>query len=229
MGGIIRSFELSGGNGILKAMLRLDAVELLDDPSLSHETVAEAYRDLARVHRWLGNSRAILRRLKHSSVRSVLDLGCGQGALLEEIHSKLGLEVTGFDLRPAPESSPIRIVAGDAVTDPLPPADVALAVCMVHHLSEAEIVRLIRNVSRSCQRFIILDLVRHRLPLWLFRIFVGPFLSQINVADGLTSVRRAYTPAELRRIVDAAVEGSGARIRHTVAPFYIRQIVEISW
>jgi hypothetical protein len=149
--------------------------------------------------------------------------------LLEEIHEKLGLRVIGFDLRAAPESTPVPILKGNAVTDPLPSADVTLAVCMVHHLSEAEIVALIRNVSRASHRLIILDLVRHWLPLWLFRIFVSPFLTRINAVDGVTSVRRAYTPAELSRIVATAVEGTGARVRHTVAPFYIRQIVEISW
>jgi SAM-dependent methyltransferase len=210
-------------------MDRYEAVELLDDPSLPQAVVADAYRDLARTHRWLGNTGAILRRLKSGSAQSVLDLGCGQGALLEEIHEKLGLRVIGFDLRAAPESTPVPILKGNAVTDPLPSADVALAVCMVHHLSEAEIVALIRNVSRASRRLIILDLVRHWLPLWLFRIFVSPFLTRINAADGVTSVRRAYTPAELSGIVASAVEGTGARVRHTVAPFYIRQIVEISW
>jgi SAM-dependent methyltransferase len=133
-------------------------------------------------------------------VRSVLDLGCGQGALLQEIRRQLGVNVTGFDLRPAPESSPVPILTGDAVVDPLPCADVALAVCLVHHLSEADIVRLIRNVSQSCERFILLDLVRHWLPLWLFGIFLRPFLCRINAADGLTSIRRSYTPRELRRL-----------------------------
>jgi len=31
-------------------------------------------------------------------------------------------------------------------------------------LSEADYVELIRNVGRYCRRFVILDLVRHRLP-----------------------------------------------------------------
>jgi hypothetical protein len=61
---------------------RRDTVELLDDPSLPEEVVAEAYRDLAWTHRWLGNTRAILVRLKDGDAQSVLDLGCGQGALL---------------------------------------------------------------------------------------------------------------------------------------------------
>jgi SAM-dependent methyltransferase len=210
-------------------MDRRDVVELLEDPYLPDQVVADAYRDLARLHRWLGDTAAILNRVRASGAGSVLDLGCGQGALLREIRRELSVQVTGFDLRPAPESSSVPILTGDAVADPLPRADVALAVCLAHHLSEADLVRLIRNVSKSCGRFIVLDPVRHWLPLWLFRIFVSPFQCRINVADGITSIRRSYTPRELRRIVDHAVQGTGARVRHTVAPLYIRQIIDISW
>jgi 2-polyprenyl-3-methyl-5-hydroxy-6-metoxy-1,4-benzoquinol methylase len=214
-------------------MDRHNVAELLEDPSLPDAVVAESYRDLERVHRWLGNTSAILSRLRDGSpggsIDSVLDIGCGQGALLQEIRRRLGVKVTGFDLRMPPEASAVRILMGNAVVDPLPRADVALAVCMVHHLSDAEVVSLIRNVSRSCRRFIILDLVRHGLPLWLFRIFVAPFLGRLNVADGITSIRRAYTPSELRALVDTAVEGTGGRVSHTVAPLYIRQVIDISW
>ncbi len=208
-------------------MDRANTAELLDDPALPSEVVARAYRDLARVHRWLGNTRAILRRVR--GAKSVLDIGCGQGALLREIRGKLGIDVIGFDLRPAPAAAQVRIVTGDAALDPLPRADVAIAVCFVHHLSEEELIRLIKNVSRSCPRFIILDLVRHWLPLWLFRIFVGPVVSRINREDGITSIRRAFTVQELRKVVETAVEETGARVTQTVAPLLIRQIIEICW
>ena len=208
-------------------MDRLDAVELLEDPSLPEEVVAKAYLDLARTQRLLGNSAAIFRRLGHRPGR-VLDIGCGQGALLEQIQKRLAADVIGFDLRPTP-SPAVRILTGNAAVDPLPQADVALAVCLIHHLSEPDVVNLIRNVSKSCRRLILLDLVRHWIPLTLFRVFVSPFLHRINAADGLTSIKRSYTPQELRALVDEAVNGSNPRIVHTVAPFRIRQIVEIHW
>src|SRR5580698_555441 len=138
-------------------MRRTDVTELLEDPSLPADVVATAYRDLARTQRFLGNTSAVLRRLRknRAAIGRVLDIGCGQGALLEQIRRKLGLEVVGFDLRPAPASSPVPILTGNAALDPLPPADVALAVCLVHHLSEAEVVSLIRNAARSCRRLIL--------------------------------------------------------------------------
>ena len=215
----------------LGAMERSSESELLDGSQLPEHAVARAFRDLDRTHRWLGNTAEILRLLIQDpvSVRSVLDIGCGQGALLNRVRRRLGIEVAGFDLRPAPPAAQVPIFTGNAIFDPLPKADVALAVCLAHHLSEADFVRLVQNVSRSCRRFIVLDLVRHRLPLALFRTFLAPFLYSVNVVDGITSIRRAYTPAEMRHLVGTALHGTGGRVQHTVAPFYIRQIADISW
>jgi 2-polyprenyl-3-methyl-5-hydroxy-6-metoxy-1,4-benzoquinol methylase len=211
-------------------MNRANVPELLEDPTLPADVVAAAYRNLASTQRFLGNTRAIFRQLrKHRDpIHLIVDIGCGQGALLEEIQKRLGVDVIGFDLRPAP-SGPVRILTGNATVDPLPRADVALAVCVVHHLSEAEIIALIRNVSKSCRRLILLDLVRHWIPLTLFRVFVAPFLHRINAVDGLTSIKRAYTPRELREIVDEAVKGSGASVDHIVALFYVRQVIDIEF
>jgi 2-polyprenyl-3-methyl-5-hydroxy-6-metoxy-1,4-benzoquinol methylase len=212
-------------------MPRQDVIELLDDPTLPADVVAGAYRGLARTHRWLGNVGAILRRLRRGTprARSVLDLGCGHGALLTSVRDQLGMTVLGFDLRPPPANAPVQIRQGDAVVDVLPRADVALAVCLVHHLTPIQVVSLIHNVARSCKRLIVLDLVRHRLPLLLFRALVAPFLRRINAADGATSIRRAFTTAELRALVDEAVRGTNASVRHTVTPFFTRQIVDITF
>jgi 2-polyprenyl-3-methyl-5-hydroxy-6-metoxy-1,4-benzoquinol methylase len=210
---------------------RLVGSEILDDPGVPQSVRVRAYEELQRTHDWLGNTSAILRLLRRDPipVRSVLDIGCGHGALLQKIRRQLGAEVVGFDLRPAPADAPVKILTGNAVTGSLPRADVALAVCVAHHLSEADLIRLIRNVSHSCRRFILLDLVRHWLPLTLFRAFVCPFLSSLNAQDGITSLRRSYTPREFRSVVDQALDGSSEKVQGSVAPFYIRQVVDISW
>lgn len=205
--------------------------EILDGPSVPDLVRAQAYEELHRTHEWLGNTAAILQLLRRDPmpVRRVLDIGCGHGALLQQIRSLLGVEVIGFDLSSSPLDSPVTILTGNAITSPLPPADVALAVCVAHHLSESDLIQLIQNVAHSCRRFIVLDLVRHWLPIALFRSFVCPFLGSINAQDGLTSLRRSYTPRELRSVVDQALQGSSAKVRYSVAPFYIRQVVDITW
>src|SRR5947209_1759261 len=83
------------------------------------------------------------------------------------------------------------------------------------------------NVGRYCRRFVILDLVRHWLPLTLFRLAVSPLIHPVNAADGRRSIQRSYTPREMAAMVARALEGTTARYRHSVAPFYMRQIVDI--
>lgn len=205
--------------------------EILDGHSVPEAARVKAYLELQRTHRWLGNTSAILRLLRRDPlpIRRVLDIGCGHGALLQRVRRDLGTEVVGFDLHAAPADAPVTVLTGNAVTDPLPCADVAISVCVAHHLSEADLIRLIRNVSGSCRRFILLDLVRHWMPLALFRTFVGPLLDNLNAHDGALSLRRSYTPCELRNVVDEALAGSTGKAQHRVSPFYIRQVVDISW
>jgi SAM-dependent methyltransferase len=206
--------------------------EIIDDPDLPEETLTLVYKDLIWTHRFLGNIRALLSELaRHTQpLRQVLDIGCGRGELLLEIQRKIKVEAVGVELRvPRTFSLAIRIVQADAVRDPLPACDVALAVCVVHHLTDDSVVELIRNVGRSCNRFVILDLVRHPLPLLLFRCFVAPFVHWINAADGVSSIRRSFTPRELESLVSRALHGSPGTFRQSVGWLYSRQIVDISY
>jgi SAM-dependent methyltransferase len=205
--------------------------EILDGLAVPEDVRERCYADLARMHRWLGNHRAVLACLRRDDlpVATVLDIGCGHGALLQELQTKLGVHAIGIDLNPPRRRLPVTILRADAVRDRLPAADVAVSVAMVHHLSAEELAALIRNVGRTCRRFVILDLVRRRIPLALFRGFVAPFVNSINVQDGVRSLKRAFTPEEMRRIVTDSLAGTTGWFRHVVAPFYTRQIVDISY
>jgi SAM-dependent methyltransferase len=206
--------------------------EILDGGGLRPEMLEQAHRALSLTHSLLGNHAAVLRALRREgkAVRRVLDIGCGHGGLLEKVQRHTGAEVLGVDLHPPREAAgEFPILQLDAVREPLPPADVAVSVCLVHHLSDEEFVELIRNVGRVCRRFVILDLVRHRLPLALFSAFAPLCLPRVNRLDGCQSIRRAYTPEEFRALVARAVAGTGASFRHRVAPFWIRQMADIRY
>lgn len=213
-------------------MVRSLEEEILDRGGLPPREVERAHRGLLLTHTLLGNHRAITRALKNDEqpVRRVLDVGCGNGALLNKIRRELGADVVGVDLQPPEHSAQhIPILKLDAVRDALPHADVAVSVCVVHHLHDEELIELIRNVGRSCRRFVILDLVRHPVPLILFRAFAPLFLPRVNVLDGAQSIRRAYTSTEFRSLISQALDGSGGSFRHSVAPLWIRQIADIRY
>ena len=204
----------------------------MDNPGLPEETMHRVHRGLVRVSRYLGSIRALESLIKNDArpVCTVLDVGCGHGGLLLELKKRLPIEGFGVDLRVPEVPIPgIQIVKGDAVRDPLPSSDVAVATYLIHHLSDCDVIRLTNNIGRSCRRFIFIEPVRGRVPLTLFTLFVGPFLDPINTHDGAQSVRRSHTKEELNTLVTRALANSGSTFRHLVAPLYMRQIIDIAY
>jgi len=202
----------------------------MDGPDVSESMMRIFHRDLKLINSLLGNMSAIVDRLKRDPPRSVLDIGCGGGVLLDRIRKELGATVTGVDLRvPATDTYGISIVAADATRDPLPQADAAVSMLLLHHLSETQAIDVIRNAGRSCRRFVCLDLVRHPLPIVLYTAFICPFVSKEAALDGRQSIRRAFTPAELRSLTERALEGTGATFEHWVSPISARQIIDITY
>jgi SAM-dependent methyltransferase len=213
-------------------MERQNELEILDGEGIPDDQATGAYRQLARVHGLIGDTGLLVRSIRRDAlpVRRVVDIGCASGLVAEQVHRKLGVEVVGVDLRP--RASPdvrVPMMQANAVYDPLPYGDAAFSMHLGHHLSDSELAALIRNVGRYCRRFILLDVVRHPLPLALFSVFAGPFASRIVVEDGETSFRRSYTARELHQITASALAGSAATFRQSVGPFYLRQVIDISY
>lgn len=200
--------------------------EYMDSDNVPESDRAAFHRDLARVHRFLGSVKSVVERMRRSAqpVRSVLDLGCGDGAVLAKIREATGAEVSGVDLRPPEEDVyGVPILRRDATCDELPRADLAICLLTLHHLTDQQVIDLIRNTGRSCARLICIDLVRHPLPFALFNLCIAPLIHKEAADDGRQSIRRAFTPSELRDLVAT----TGARFRHEVSRYYATQVVDI--
>jgi SAM-dependent methyltransferase len=203
--------------------------EMMDSLDASSVVLEKFHRDLARVHRLLGSFPTIERFLRADDrpIRRVLDIGCGGGALLAYLHKRMGVEVVGVDPHPG-RTANVPLIQLDAVRNSLPEADVAVSSLVAHHLTPEENVQLIRNVQRSCRRFVILDLIRHPLPLFLFTIFICPLIGREAAVDGRQSIRRAFTPEEFAALVRDAL-GSGANFTIDVPRFLSRQVIDIRY
>ncbi len=209
-------------------MIRSLDQELLDSPDIEGPVLDRFHRDLDFLNKCLGTFPTIERFIRKDTrpVRSVLDIGCGGGALLEYLHRRMNVEVIGVDQKP-PANAAVPILRIDAVTEKLPEADVAVCTLTAHHLTPEQIVALIRNVSRSCRRFIIHDLIRHPLPLVLFSVFLAPLVGREVAADGRLSIRRAYTPEEFAGMTRTALTGINGSFTTDVSPLRSRQIIDI--
>ena len=202
--------------------------ELMDSPEINGPILETFHRDLIFVNKLLGTFPTIERFLRKSDppVRSVLDIGCGSGALLDYLRRRMNVEVIGVDLKPWPMAQ-IPVVTANAITDPLPNADVAVTTLMAHHLTPEENIALIRNVSRSCRRFLIHDLIRHPVGMIGFSVLLGPFIGKEARLDGRQSIRRAFTPRELSELVQTALAGTRGTFTQDVSPFLSRQVMDI--
>jgi SAM-dependent methyltransferase len=201
--------------------------ELMDSPDVQGPVLDKFHRDLNFIHKCLGTFSTIERfiRKDNQPVRRIIDVGCGGGALLEYLQQRLNVEVIGVDQKP-PDHARVRIIAADAVSEKLPDADIAVCSLFCHHLTPEQNMAMIRNVGRSCRRFIIQDLIRHPLPLVLFTVFLCPLIGREAAVDGRQSIRRAFTPEEFADLARPATNGE---VAIDVSPFLSRQIVDIRY
>jgi SAM-dependent methyltransferase len=200
----------------------------MDSPDVTGPVLDKFHRDLNFIHKCLRTFPTIERfiRADDQPVRRIIDIGCGGGALLEYLRERLRVEVIGIDRKP-PDRAAVSIVAADAVSERLPDADIAVCSLLAHHLTPEQNIALIRNVSRSCRRFIIQDLIRHPVPLVLFTLFLCPMIGREAAVDGRQSIRRAFTPEEFAELVRTALAGTRATFTTDVSPFLSRQIIDI--
>lgn len=212
--------------------IRADSArELMDAPDADPAMLERTYRRFRLVNAVVSRPGAVYRtdvrpRARRRRIR-ILDVGAGGGDLCQALAARLrrdGLsaEITALDVDPraiawaAAHDNGAGIVYRCAdVADLVRAAetfDVVLSNHVLHHLDPAEFTNLLdgtRRLAAPHGRVAHYDIARSRLGYAAFAAGTWPFAHTVLAGsfirpDGLTSIRRSYTPAELAA---AAPEG----------------------
>lgn len=210
-------------------MQRSGRRELMDEPGLDPGELAENLRDIRRVNRLLGGTSTtihhlpeLLASLPRDRTVTLLDLATGSADIpiaVERWAARHGrrVEIIASDASDAVLAIALRELAGhpgislrryDARDVPLPDGSVDIVLCSLslHHFDPEDAVRVLREMRRLSRiGFIVNDLRRGRLG------FVAAWLAarlttrnRLTRNDAPLSIRRAYTPRELRAMLAAA-------------------------
>jgi SAM-dependent methyltransferase len=196
--------------------------ELLE--SAEPELASRNLRDIARINRWFGGHRALLRVFKDLAHRqeqfSVLDIGAGSGDMGECLRGRFrNATVVSLDHRShhlCNTRGPR--VAADAFQLPFLPRvfDYVLCSSILHHFADCEVIELITELRRFARRaLIVLDLERHPLPYHFLAVtkrFLG--WSALTVHDGPISVAAGFRPEELAHLAQVATANPVRPRRH---------------
>jgi hypothetical protein len=222
------------GRRLVPGMPRVEQPELLD---LGHGTPADVAANLAemwRINRVLGGLPSLTRHLYPRLAActgeiTIADLGTGSAEIPVQIaqwaqQRGLDVRIIGVDwaarnltvarqhITGTPQVSLIRADAGNL---PIPPegVDYVISTLFLHHFTPDQVIRLLHGAYTAARRGIIMsDLVRGWMPLIGFRLIQPIFArNPLTRHDGALSIRRAYTPDELRALAEAAGI-TGARI-----------------
>lgn len=195
--------------------------ELLDLGGVPDHEVAASLADIRFVNTWLGGHRTFATALRpflaearqRGRPLTLLDVGCGSADLPSHLQARepglvraFGLDLKPGHLRQAPAS--IHRVAGDVFAPPFPERSFDVVACslFLHHLDGEEVPRVLSALWRLARRALVVnDLRRAQVPHAFARlVFPRLFRSPVSVHDGLVSIRRSFTPGELREAFAAA-------------------------
>lgn len=199
------------------------AAERMDDPHCDLHELERTYAQFrvinALVAGWRATYRERLRpHLRRGEVTTLLDVGSGGGDLARALarwarRDGFDLRVTGIDPDPrahawARRQPPVegvtfrRALSSELVADG-ERFDLVVSNHLLHHLDPAQLGGLLADSERLARTAVVhSDIQRARTAYALFSAGTWPFFRGSFIReDGLISIRRSFTAAELRQAV----------------------------
>jgi len=219
-------------------MRRENSEEILGSKECSAIETEKSLRDLCRINRWfggVGTTRTLIARVASRAglkKMTLLEVASGFGEVpraagLQLARRGISLDITDLDRVPSHLLPQHRALVADAVALPFRDSTFDVVSCnlFAHHLQPDQLRQFAAEGLRvSRHALIINDLIRH--PLHLALVYAGfPLMrSYVSRVDGVASVKRAYTPEEIREII-SQTEGS----KIDVSTHYLFRMGVILW
>ncbi len=218
---------------------RTKETEIMDDFDLQGAELKRTLKDLENINNWLGGNRitvmGIQKLIENSSksggeVIQIVDVGCGNGAMLRKIAEWGRTKNYRFKLKGV-DANPFAIaIARDLSTnyDEIEfeiqnifseefrsrSFDILLCTLTLHHFKDKEITALLKQFYGQVKTGIVInDLHRSKIAYRLFQAFCGVFVNnEIARKDGLTSILRGFKKEEIQHY-SSCVPSSKQEIR----------------
>jgi ubiquinone/menaquinone biosynthesis C-methylase UbiE len=205
---------------------RLAAASELLDGELEPRLLAGNLRDLARLNRYLGGTdlswRALLRTQPERAPIRLLDVGTGAadlpaGLLRRAAADRLQLAIEATDIRPeimaiarqrttGVPNLTLRLTQPGDLAYPDHAFDIVHSSLLMHHLEPPQAQAMLGRMARVARRAVIVNDLRRGGRWWLAAWLLAHLATgnRYTRHDAPLSVRRAYQPAEVARMAEAA-------------------------
>ncbi len=202
---------------------RSAALELMDDPTIGGDELAEALRQLRVINRVLGSAWPTLEgvlRLWRAAGRparlTILDIGSGSGDINRLLlawadRQGIAMRIILVDIHPETcaaaaayyrHESRIQVVCSDLMRLAIPPADIVTTALFTHHFSSEQLPGVYLALAHAARIGVVVNDL-HRHPIAWAGIWVATRLFSRNRMirhDAPLSVRRGFRAEDLGRL-----------------------------
>ncbi|MFV8225813.1 methyltransferase domain-containing protein [Christiangramia aquimixticola] len=200
--------------------------EIMDDFELKGPELEQTLRDLERINSLLGGNsitRSGIRQLnlpKELPV-TIVDVGCGNGAMLRELASwgsKKGYDfkLLGIDANPyaieiarnlSSDFANLSFLEMNIFSKEFQELEIDVLLCTLtlHHFKDEQITGLLKNFYDQAKIGVVInDLQRSKTAYVLFQAFCAVFVrNQIAVKDGLISILRGFKKEDIKKYMNS--------------------------